>query len=336
MVEKQKEERSIKNNPLQKIFLISNYFEEPKEKKNWFVNQLQNYVKTIKQNVYNMTKEEKYDRLKRRAHFLSISNNKINQFPNIKNPSHKFLPIPKEKKVYLKKYNSNNKMNKLLSNNSDDFSKNNSYIFNSDNSPKSNKIENKTIGSLLIKEYSKSQKRHKYPFYLCSNNLPEIQGIENKNQYIKNNLTNISTETEIIEKKLIRQEKKKYIKFKTKYNKLYNEHKKMQIDLEQYVDPKRDRKYKFDLSQNSGDTNETHIVNLKLAMRQISNKLKNRHHNKPSLSDIIDEVENFKLREKMLRDRIEKSHEKFNYLINDSSIIQKRIDIKCQKNNEME
>ena len=340
---KHKEEKSIvKNHPLQKIFLISNYFEEPKNKKNWFANQLQIYIKTIRQNVYNMTKEEKYDRLKKKAHYLSFSTNKLNQFPYIRNTSVKYLPIKKEKKIYLKQFNSNKKMNNSLTNNSDDISKNNSYIFNLDNNLESinNKTINKTIDTDVIREYSniKSLKRNKFPFNnnLDLGNLPNIQGMENKTKYIKNNLNNISEKTEMLEKKLIKQEKKKYIGFKTKYNRIYNEHKKMQIDLEQYVNPRKDNKYKFNLYQNTGDPNETKMENLKLIMRQISNKLKNRQKNKPSLSDIIDEVENFKLKEKMLRDRIQKSHEKFNYLIHDSNTIQKRIDIKCQKNSEME
>jgi regulator of replication initiation timing len=70
--------------------------------------------------------------------------------------------------------------------------------------------------------------------------------------------------------------------------------------------------------------------NIKNVMRQISNKLKNLHQNKPSINDIINEVEQFKFKEKRLRDRLQKSHDKFDYLIKDSNMIQKRIDIKCQ------
>ena len=61
-------------------------------------------------------------------------------------------------------------------------------------------------------------------------------------------------------------------------------------------------------------------------------KIKNNQENKPSIPDIINELELFRFREKRLRDRIKKSHDKFDYLINDSNIIQKRINNKCQKN----
>ena len=143
--------------------------------------------------------------------------------------------------------------------------------------------------------------------------------MENKNKYIRNYINNISEKTEFLEQQLKKQENKQYIGFKSKYNRLFNEYKKVQIDLEQYIDPKRDVKYKFNLYENTGRPN----------------KLKNIRTNKPSITDIIDEVEHFKLREKLLRDRIQKSHQKFDYLINDSSIIQKRIEIKCRKNNEI-
>ena len=339
-----KDDKPEKLNSLQKIFLISNYFEEPKDKKNWFINQFQNYIKTIKQSVDNITREEKYDRLRKKVYLNSFSLNKINNFPDIKKTSRKFLPIKnkKENKFYLKKFHSNKKINNLYTynnnSNSNELSKNNSSIFNSDNYAEyNNKSINKSIDTDYIKENSKSQKKNKYYLnsFLDLNTLPNIRGMENKNRYIKRNINNISQKTEILEKKLIKQEKMKYIGFKSKYNRLYNEHKRIQVDLEQYLNPQKDNKYKFNLYQTSGGSNEAKMGNLKKVMKQISNKLKNRQQNKPSISDIIDEVENFKLREKILRERIQKNNKKFDYLVNDSSIIQKRIDIKCKKNNDI-
>ena len=70
-------------------------------------------------------------------------------------------------------------------------------------------------------------------------------------------------------------------------------------------------------------------------MKQITNKLKNKYDDKPSISDIISEVEKFKYKEKILRERTKKNHERFDYLINDSNIIQKRIDIKCRKSDDI-
>ena len=158
------------------------------------------------------------------------------------------------------------------------------------------------------------------------NTLPNITQVENKNKYITNYINNISEKTDLLEKKLIKQEKNKYIRFKTKYNRLFNEYSKVKLDTDQYIDPDKDKKYKFKLNDSSGET----MGNVQKVMRQISNKIKNLHQNKPSMNDIINEVEQFKYKEKRLRDRLQKSHEKFDYLIKDSNMIQKRIDIKCQ------
>jgi hypothetical protein len=334
MSQYQKREDTLNHKPLQKIFLISKYLEEPKDKKDWFRNQFQNYVKTIKQNVENMTREEKYERIKKKVHLNSFSHNKISNFPKIKNSSVYHLPTAKDKLFYLKKYKSIQKINKFLPirNDSNELSKNNSSIFNSDNYH--DKSINKSIDSEYIKENAKSQIKNKFSssYNLDLKTLPNIKGMQNKNRFIRNSINNISEKTEFLEQQLIKQEKRKYIGFKSKYNKLFNEYKKVQIDLEQYVNPKKDNKYKFNLYENNGEANEAKGGNLKKLMKQISNKLKNKHNDQPSITDIIDEVEHFKLREKLLRDRVKKSHEKFDYLINDSSIIQKRIEIKCRKN----
>ena len=70
-------------------------------------------------------------------------------------------------------------------------------------------------------------------------------------------------------------------------------------------------------------------------MKTISKSVKNKEKNKLSVSKIKKEVELFKNREKRLRERIKKSHAKFYYLMADGNGIQKRIDIKCQKNNDL-
>lgn len=330
-----KKEDTLNHKPLQKLFLISRYLEEPKDKKDWFTNQFQSYVKTIKQNVFKMTKEEIYNRLKKKTHINDYSSKKLIFFPKIKNTSFKFLP-KKGKNIFLQKFkkNANIANNKALTTHNE-ISKNNSSIFNSD--ILHDRTISKSIDTEFIKENAKSQKKNKIN-PICNldiQTLPNIIGIENKSKYIRNNINNISEKTEILEQNLKRQEKRKYIGFKTKYNRIFNEYKKVQIDLDQYVDPNRENKYKFNLCEAGGSSGETRGENLRRLMQQISNKLKNIQNNKPSLSDIIDEVEHFKLKEKNLRDRIKKSHEKFDYLINDSSVIQKRIDNKCQKNIEI-
>ena len=188
---------------------------------------------------------------------------------------------------------------------------------------------NKSIDRKTIKKYSYENK-----FILDLDSLPNIQGIENKNKYLIKNINNISEETDSLEKKLIKKEKMKYLGFKSKYNRLFNESKRVQEDINQYLYPQRDKRFKFNLNYtndglNEGRRNITHL------MKTISKSVKNKEKNKLSVSEIKKEVELFKNREKRLRERIKKSHAKFYYLITDSNSIQKRIDIKCQKNNDL-
>ena len=245
-------------------------------------------------------------------------------------------------KYYLNRYNSNKKMKRLLmkdNNNSQDFSKNNSSININDTKEIKNQIINNTnsIFKSNSKDFivkAKSQDRNKFILDLNNNTttLPSIPGVGNKNKYLKTNINEISETSDLLEKKLIQQEKKKYIRFKTKYNRLITESKKNQININQYINPQDEDKFK--LSSNSGP-DDAKLINLKKVMKQITNKLRNKYDDKPSISDIIDEVEKFKYKEKILRDRTKKNHERFDYLINDSNIIQKRIDIKCRKSDDI-
>ena len=341
-IDDEKQKKDDKRNSFQKIFLISNLFEEPKEKKNWFTSLFQNYVSTIKQGVENMSRDQRYDRLRKRMMLKSLSRNKKMFNPDLKKSNFRIGKGSNFTKYYLKNYNSTKKMKRLLmksNNNSDDFSKNNSSININDNKEIKNQIINTTnsIFKSNSKDYiikAKNQDRNKYILNLNMNSttLPSIQGVGNKNKYLKTNINEISETSDLLEKKLIQQEKKKYIRFKTKYNRLITESKKNQININQYITPKDEDKFK--LSSNNGP-DEAKLINLKKVMRQITNKLKNKYDDKPSISDIISEVEKFKYKEKILRERTKKNHERFDYLINDSNIIQKRIDIKCRKSDDI-
>ena len=307
----------------QKIFLLSNYLKEPKAQKNWFVNKFNQCLSSIRNDVEYITKEQRIEHLKKKLKINSFPNKKNNIYLDMKKFNQRFNS--RGNKYYLKKSSS-----KGLSKNLEDIEENsndNSNIKNLEHeyeNSKSSINRNKSVDLNTIIKFNENDNQLNFKFDL--NTLPNIRQGENKNKYITNNIRNISEETDLLEKRLIKQEKKKYIRFKTKYNRLFNEYTKIKLDTDKFIDPDKDKKYKFNLNNSNGEN----MGNIKNVMRQISNKLKNLHQNKPSINDIINEVEQFKFKEKRLRDRLQKSHDKFDYLIKDSNMIQKRIDIKCQ------
>ena len=334
-----RQNKSLMNNTLEKIFLLSHCLEEPKDKKDWFIGKFEDYMMTINRdvdNINNITREGKYNR---KIQLKSYSQNRKYLLPDINKYNH-MLHLGKGNKYFLKKkYNSKKRANNLI-NSSSDISKNNSSIINleNNNDNKNNNINtNYSEGNTDENNIKDITKKSGYSRNetLNLNTLPSISTIENKNKYITKNINNISEKTDLLEKQLIKQEKMKYIGFKSKYNRLYNNYKKLQVDADQYIDPKKYKQYKFNLIEEKDKINAEKMGNLKRLMKQISNKIKNKHQNKPDISDIIKEVKNFKNREIILRERIKKSHDRFDYLINDSNIIQKRINIKCKKSDEI-
>ena len=322
-------EKSCEHNSFQKIFLLSNYLEEPKVQKDWFTGKFEKYMNIIKHDVDNIMKEARYDRFRKKINSNSYSQNKNFIFSDNKKFNH-FLPIIKGNKFYLKKL-ANKYQN--LSRNNDEITKNDSSI----NLDSHYEYENKTLNTNINKSVDRNINndiitKNEFNFNLELDNLPNISRIGNKKKYITKYINNISEKTDSLEKKLIRQERMRYMGFKSKYNRLFNEYKKVQVDIDQYINPQKDKRYKFDLNNTGDEINDKKYGGLKKIMRQISMKLKNNQENKPSIPDIINELEIFRFREKRLRDRIKKSHDKFDYLINDSNIIQKRINNKCQKN----
>lgn len=336
-------EKSFGHDSFQKIFLLSSHLEEPKVQKDWFTGQLQKYMSTIKHDVDNITKEGRYDRLRKKISSNSYSQNRISVYSD--KELNRFFQISKGNKFNLKKFSKySNKYLNILPNNNNVQEITKSDSLTNLNSRYPYEYKNKTVDinnndnvnqSLDINNSNNDENtKSKYNLNLRleSSTLPNIPRVGNKKKYITKYINNISNETDSLEKKLIRQERMKYLGFKSKYNRLFNEYKKVQIDIDQYVNPQKDKRNKFDLNNSGAEINDQGDITK--VMRQISNKLKNKYENKPSLSDIINEVEKFKFKEKRLRERIKKKHDKFDYLINDSNIIQKRIDIKCQKSTE--
>ena len=312
-----------------KMFLLSDCLEEPKVQKDWFVNKFDSYVSTLKKDVDNFAKDEKFLLLNKNMNSFSQKknhfSNDIKKYPLINS-------IKKGNKYYLKKNILKDNINNLSSNKIKEEKKNISSIIGNNFDIKNKTLNaNYSVDTNIINK-NKTKKIFNLNLDLTLQNSPII---ENKNKYITKYINNISEETEELEKKLIKQEKKKYLNFKTKYNKLFNEYKKVHVDINQYVIPNNDNRYKFNLNNTTSGINEEGIRNIKEVMIEISKRLKNRHLNKASIPEIIMEVEKFKFKEKRFRDRIKKSHDRFDYLINDSNIIQKRIESKCRKNNEI-
>ena len=150
-----KQNKSFGHNSFQKIYLLSDFLEEPKEKKNWFTGQLEKYMTTIKKDVDKIIKEERYDRLRRKIHLNSFSQTRKHMFPDINKFNH-MIHLTKGNKFYLQKFS-----NKNLINISDDISKNNSSIINSEKiyEYKNNNIKrNHSEGNIIFDNLIPSQK----------------------------------------------------------------------------------------------------------------------------------------------------------------------------------
>ena len=331
--------KSFGHNTFQKIYLLSNFVEETKVQKDWFMSKFDKYISTIKHDVDKISRDEKYERLSKKINIDLLSQHKTIRrktiYPEIKNYKYMYQNSRGNKYSLKKSRQSHDKIYNIFGINND-LTKNNSSI-NLDNQyePKNKTINVNSSMDTNLKENSKitnTSNNISKISRLDLSTLPNIPPIEPTKKYLTKYINTISDETDMLEKKLIKQEKMRYIGFKSKYNRLYNNYKKVQVDINQYVDPKKDKRYKFNLSLTNEVENNEKLSNLRKLMRQISNKIRNKHKNKPTMSDIIKEVENFKFKEKRLRERTQKNHDKFNYLIHDSNVIQKRIDLKCQKN----
>ena len=158
-----------------------------------------------------------------------------------------------------------------------------------------------------------------YPYGAISNS-------EEKNFYIKNhnlnqNIYNITEEGKAIEKRLIKNEKKKYFSgFKSRYKGLIKKDKKNLINVNEFINGKGDNKN--NLQKNL--LNKFKIVKIQNVLNQINRKIK-KINQKEKMANIIEDVKQFHLKEKDLKDKFNKTDEKFNNLLLNSDIIRKRI-----------
>lgn len=335
-----------RNDKFEELYIISNSFKKVKEKKNWFNNEIKKYMLELSKGLDSMERDKRFATFRKKL--------TLNSFSHKKNPviKKRNLGLTLNKGNNYSKYFNKGKFiaNRTISkspNNTFNTSKNNmSAIANNSNDYKSktvNKIitnksiikvqkknnesknEDSKINDSKINE-SKNDSKCYINLKFNSNILPNIPGSENRKIYFKKKIFNIWEKIGLLGKKLAKEENKKYYGFKSKYNRLYNKSQKIEININQYTTPK----YKNKFILHSKDEN---LGNLKKVMKQITYKLKNKDSDKLGIYDIIDEVEKYKINEKLFKDRIQKRHEKLKYLVNDSNIIKKRIDIKYQQIN---
>ena len=66
-----KHDKSFKYNSFKKMFLLSDCLEEPKVQKDWFINKFDSYISSLKKDVDNFTKEERFLRLRKKMNSFS-------------------------------------------------------------------------------------------------------------------------------------------------------------------------------------------------------------------------------------------------------------------------
>ena len=314
----------------EKNFLASDYFEEiiDKNKKNFLPNQIEKYINIIDKGINNIKKEEFlngfyskffYDNYpqNRNKNINKIKNkNEIGEFPKIKlgnrisktKPNDKYDMVKQYKTNYDNGYNNNKKSNFL-------------YQTLNLNKIKSNNKKNDTLSLTKekIDKYNRSRQSFIYPFDKMSNT-------EDKNFYIKNHdltdsINNITKEGKVIEKILFKKEKKKYFSgFKTKYKSIMRKNKKNFINMNEFISGKGGGKN----NAQKNLLNKYKIIKVQNLLNHINRKIKKINH-KEKMKDIIEDVKKYQQKEKDLKDKFNKTDEKFNNLIIDSEIISKRI-----------
>ena len=323
-VEKQIFKSYYKNNAERK-FLLSNYFEEfiNKNKKNSLPKQIQKYITTINKGIDTLQKEDFVDGFYNRFYYENYSKNRnqnnevqkkeMGEFPKINSQDKKSKTKTKDK------YNIKNQTNYIINNN---ISKNNflNKTFNI------NQIKEKTNNE--INELLKEKRNSKFIVSRQSflHPLDKISNTDDKNFYIKNHnmnnsIYNITEESKVIEKKLYKKEKKKYFSgFKIRYRSLMKKSKNNIIDINEFINGKGGNKN--NLKKNL--LNKYKIIKIQNVLNQINRKIKKINH-KEKMTDIIKDVKQFKEKEKIIKNKFEKTDEKFNNLIFDSNFIAKKI-----------
>ena len=323
--------RSFYNRHSKNKFILSDYFGEivNKNKKNLLPNQIKEYLTTINRGVDSLRREEllggfynkflnEYYSQNKNLNISKIHHkHEIEEFPIIKSINKKIKFKSNEKNDINKQNKTNYNINVKNNNNN-----NNNFLNKTYNINKIKINENHHILDLGNKKKNDNYMRRQsflYPYGAISNS-------EEKNFYIKNhnlnqNIYNITEEGKAIEKRLIKNEKKKYFSgFKSRYKGLIKKDKKNLINVNEFINGKGDNKN--NLQKNL--LNKFKIVKIQNVLNQINRKIK-KINQKEKMANIIEDVKQFHLKEKDLKDKFNKTDEKFNNLLLNSDIIRKRI-----------
>jgi len=328
--------KSFHNTHTKNKYILTDYFGEivNKNKKNLLPNQIQKYLTAIDKGIDSLRREELLDGFYNK--FLieyynqnkNLNNNKINhkkeieEFPKIKSLNKKSIIKSNEKYDINKQNKTNYNINIKIKNNKNSNNNNNNFLNKTFNINQIKLNENHIIMNLendKKNKYRMSRQSFFYPFATISSS-------EEKNLYIKNhnlnqNINNITEEGKAIEKKLVKNDKKKYFSgFKSRYKNLMKKDKRNIVNMNEYISGKGGNKN--NLQKNL--LNKYKIVKIQSVLNQINRKIKKINH-KEKMKNIIEDVKQFQLKEKDLRDKFNRTDEKFNNLLLDSNIIRKRI-----------
>ena len=350
-------ERNQTNNEyaFEKCFLLTNNFYEPKEKKLEFTDKVSSAINSIKNdvNLYYYQKE-----MMRRANSLNNSKDKgKNYVPYKKIQSNVFLLEKKQKlnSQFLTPFES--KLNSRSNCDSANFriiknlQKNKHQIKIIDNNNTDNNLNNSSMEkSHSLQKKSHDNKEKESPKKLVNNRvnnykektnlnadispkkkicLPIIRTRsvkkDNTNIYIKRSINSIQEITEDLQRDLEEKEQDKYWDFKKKYNHLVIKSKKIELNVDQFLgNPKN----KLPFQMKNRDPKDKNIVAVKKIIKKIFRNVKLRDNGRKKIKEIIDEMKTFHTHENMFRSRLQKGHEKFDYLVDDSKMIQSRINKK--------
>lgn len=338
----------------EKCFLVTNNFYEPKEKKFEFTDKVSSAIDSIKNDVnlyyyqqemmrhsnsLNNTKDKiknnlPYKKLQQNNAFLLTKKQNSQVLTPIESKINSRINCDRTNYKKIKSIQRNRNEIKIIDNITTDNNSNNSSLL------KSNIIKRKSYDNIVEENHKQMEieniKNNNENYYLNADisskkkiRLPSIKSRsikkDNTNVYIKRSINSIQEITQDLQKDLEQKEQDKYLAFKKKYNHLVIKSKKYELNLDQFLGNPNN---KLPFPMRNRDPKNKNIVAVKKIIKKIFHKVKTRDNGNIKMKEIIDEVNNFHTHESMFRSRLQKGHEIFDYLVDDSKMIQSRINQK--------